>query len=168
MSQAGQINKISSNPTVPTIFDADVGSATPILNTINILGGGGITTTAFSNVITITPSTPVSLWMEVTSADNPVQTEVGNGYIAKGASPVNFVLPPAADIGDTIYIQGYSNLWTIEQNAAQSLILGIVQTTPGVGHGFSATTISDSTTLVCVTQNLEFKLNSTQGNLQQN
>lgn len=168
MSQAGQINTISSNPSIPTSFQTDVGVATPIANLLYVVGGNGLITTGATNVITIYPATPTTGWFEVTSADNPVQLEVGNGYIAKGASPVNFVLPPAAEIGDMIHIQGYGNLWTIEQNAFQSMILGLVQTAPGVTHGFSATTISDSTTLICVSQNLEFKLNATQGNLQQN
>lgn len=53
MSQEGILDVINNNPTIPTQFNADTGSATPALNELNILGTGGITTTGSGNTITI-------------------------------------------------------------------------------------------------------------------
>jgi hypothetical protein len=109
-------------------------------------GGGGLT------------------WSVKTSADNPVTLSNGNGYIAKGASAVNFVLPATATIGDTYFIQGYGNLWTLAQNAGQSVIIGNVTSTVGVGGSVTATMASDALELLCVTTNNEFYKIDMQGN----
>ena len=53
MSQAGIIDVIGSNPQIPTMFTANIGTAIPLLNNINIFGTGGITTTAAGDTITI-------------------------------------------------------------------------------------------------------------------
>ena len=59
MSQAGEIDVIGNNPEIPTLFNADVGSAVPIANTLEILGtsvAAGTTpveTTASGNTITV-------------------------------------------------------------------------------------------------------------------
>lgn len=53
MSQAGIINVIDSNPTIPIYFEADTGFAVALFNVINILGANGITTSATGNTITI-------------------------------------------------------------------------------------------------------------------
>lgn len=53
MSQAGIINVIDNNPSIPIYFDADTGTATAILNVIHINGSGGITTSASGNTIII-------------------------------------------------------------------------------------------------------------------
>lgn len=53
MSQAGIINVIENNPTIPIYFDADTGFAVALFNTIRIVGTGGITTSATGNTITI-------------------------------------------------------------------------------------------------------------------
>lgn len=59
MSQAGEIDVIGNNPEIPTLFIADVGSAVPIANTLEILGtsvAAGTTpveTTGSGNTITV-------------------------------------------------------------------------------------------------------------------
>lgn len=111
------------------------------------------------------PNSTQVIWTTVTSADNPVNLVAGNGYIAKGAGVVNFVLPAAAVVGDMIYIVGYSNLWTIAQNAGQSIRISNATTAVGVTGSLSATLISDCVNLLCITANTEFKSLSPQGNL---
>ncbi len=53
MSQAGLIDIEGSNPQIPTEFDTDSGSAVPIGNVLEILGGAGITTSGSGNTVTI-------------------------------------------------------------------------------------------------------------------
>lgn len=165
MSQAGITNAASSAPAIPTSFVTDSGTAVPIANVLNIFGGTGVTTTGGGNTVTISMMVSPITWLVVTSADSPVNMTSGRGYIPKGAGVVNFVLPASAAIGDMMYIEGYGNLWTISQNAGQSIILGITTTTVGVGGSLSASVISDAVTLLCVTANTEFKVIAPQGNL---
>lgn len=109
-------------------------------------------------------SGPTFTWVVVTSADNPVTMANQTGYVAKGAGVVNFVLPAAAALGFNTRIAGYGNLWTIAQNAGQSIIIGNITSTIGVGGSVSATMISDGIELVCVTANTEFYEIGIQGN----
>lgn len=63
MSQAGIINVIDNNPEIPIIFDADTGSATAIMNILNVFGSGGIVTSASGNTITIDGSALTDLYV---------------------------------------------------------------------------------------------------------
>ena len=163
MSQAGANNE-KGTPSIPTQFVCDVGIAVPALNTLDVFGGPGCQTVGAGNVITINVVTSAFTWNVVTSISNPVTLVKENGYIAKGASAVDFVLPAAAAVGDTFKIVGYGNLWTIAQNAGQSITIGKLTSTVGVGGSVTATMISDGIELVCVTANTEFYEVSIQGN----
>lgn len=166
MSQSG-IAKITDQilpPDVPLEFVTDSGTAVASAHIINILGGAGATTSAFGNTIDITVTGTGFTWNVVTSATNPITLVAENGYIAKGASPVNFVLPAAASVGDTFWIKGYGNLWTLAQNALQTVSLGFQTTTAGIVGGMSATQIKDGIEIVCVTANLEFEIIDAIGN----
>lgn len=145
-------------------FTEDAGSATPTAGNINIVGGAGITTSGAGDTITITATTGGISWQTVTDADNPVNLVAQNGYFADGAGVVNFVLPAAATVGQTYIISGEGNLWTLAQNANQQLILGISSSTIGVGGSITATAISDSLTIVCMVDNLKFKVLYWNGN----
>ncbi len=56
MSQAGILNVIENNPSIPTQFNADVGFAIPLGNILNIFGTAaqGVSTAGAGNTITIT------------------------------------------------------------------------------------------------------------------
>ena len=54
MSQSGLIDIESSHPQIPTSFTADVGSAIPIDNTLQILGSEGLQTLGAGGTITVT------------------------------------------------------------------------------------------------------------------
>lgn len=164
MSQAGQINVVQDNPQIPIIFQTDSGNATAMLNILEILGGPGTATSALGNVITISVSGTGFAWNVVTSASNPITLAKENGYIPKGAISVVFQLPAAASVGDVFRIIGYGNLWTIQQNANQSITIGIKTSTVGVGGSVNATSVSDGIELLCVTANTEFFEISMQGN----
>lgn len=166
MSQAGILGIDSSvlPPDVPTSFVTDLGTAIPAANILQVIGGTNVSTTGVGNVLTINATASGLTWNVVTSANNPVTLAANNGYIAKGAGVVNFVLPAAAAVGDTFRIIGYGNLWTIAQNAGQSITIGFLTSTAGVGGSVTATMISDGLELVCVTANLEFYETYIQGN----
>lgn len=54
MSQEGIIDILGTFPQIPTDFVTDSGTAIPILNTLEILGTNGITTSGSGNTVTIT------------------------------------------------------------------------------------------------------------------
>ena len=164
MSQGGTLNDGSLSPDVATSYVTDSGTAIPAANIINILGAGGITTSASGDTILIDDSSSLFTWQVVTSADNPVTLANGNGYIAKGGTAVQFDLPATASVGDTFSIVGYGNLWTITQAASQSITEGNVASTIGVGGSLTATKITDCVDILCVTLNNEFYVISSQGN----
>lgn len=140
-------------------------TAAPNIKVSTLTPGNGIAIANGSGTITISGSGGGFLWHEITSATNPNSLSAENGYISKGAPVVVFTLPAAASIGDTFKIAGYGNLWTLTQNALQSITLGAQTSTIGVGGSVSATQIKDSIELVCVVANLEFQIISSIGNL---
>ncbi len=164
MSQAGDIDVTGTHPDIPTMFVTDSGTAIPILNILEVLGGAGATTSGSGNTITITITSMGFAWNVVTSANNPVTLTKENGYITKGAGVVDFILPAAASIGDTYRIIGYGNLWTIAQNAGQHIRLGSVVSTTGATGSVSASMVTDCLDIVCVTSNTEFFCDTIQGN----
>lgn len=163
MSQGGVI-------TIPTAaqnlsFVTNAGTATSSMGIINVVGAGGATTSGAGNTVTINLTASSFTWNVVTSANNTVNVATQNAYIAKGASQVIFKLPAAAAVGDTFYIVGYGNLWTLNQNAGQQIFFGVQQTTVGVGGSITATMIKDRIEVVCVTANTEFEVITSIGNL---
>jgi hypothetical protein len=54
LSQGGILNYVASTPAIPTSFSTDAGTAIPVANLLQILGGEGIDTSAAGNIITIT------------------------------------------------------------------------------------------------------------------
>lgn len=165
MSQAG-ISSIRAIPSIALQFTTDSGIAVPAANNVNILGGVGASTSADGlSTITITVDTASFDWSEVTSATNPNSLVKQNGYISKGAGVVTFLLPASAAIGDTFIIAGYGNLWTLTQNAGQSVTFGSSTSSVGAGGSVTATNTRDSITIVCVTTDTEFQIISGVGNL---
>lgn len=165
MSNAGYVNVEESDPRIPIIFQTDSGNATATLNTIEFLGSGNTSTSAVGNIVTISSTVGGWNWQSVTSANNPVSLVSGRGYVAKGASQVVFVLPTTAAFGAGYKIVGYGNLWTIQQNAGQSISLGILTSTVGTGGSLTANKVSDQIELLCVTANTEFSEVGMQGSI---
>ena len=104
-------------------------------------------------------------WQEVTSATNPNALVASNGYIAKGAGVVQFILPATAAVGDMFWIVGYGNLWTLKQNALQSITLGSNTSTVGILGSITATNIRDCVNIICVVANTEFQIIDSIGNI---
>lgn len=156
MSQGGPLN-VQSMPSVPIQFTTDSGVAAPAANNLNIFGGPGVSTSGSGSTVTVT-STGGFTWSVVTSATNPNPIVKGHGYIPKGGTAVTFLLPATAVIGDMFAIAGYGNLWSLTQNALQTVTLGAATTTAGTGGSLTATQARDSIEVLCVTANTEFQV----------
>lgn len=104
-------------------------------------------------------------WNNVTTATQAMA--VGNGYISNdGASLVTLTLPATAAVGQVVAVQGAgSGLWTIAQNAGQTIHFNAVDSTTGVTGTVSSASQYDSITLLCITANTDFAVYLSTGNL---
>ena len=78
MSQSGILNVIENNPQIPTSFVTDAGTAQPIANTLEVLGGTGITTSGATNVVTISLSGTGSVQTLTGNSGGPISPTAGN------------------------------------------------------------------------------------------
>jgi len=91
---------------------------------------------------------------------------VGNGYfcVAPGGA-LSLPLPAVSALGDGIeIILNGATSFTITQGAGQSVRLGNVASTAGVGGSVSSTQQGDAIKLVCMTANLVWVVASSEGN----
>lgn len=166
MSQAGSLNETSTiPPDVPTEFVTNSGTATPAANIIEILGAGSITTTGSGNIVTISISSTGFTWNTITSAGNPTQIVAENAYITSGVSQCVLILPLTANIGDSFIITGSTSLFQVTQNASQYILFGIKTTTSGATGNITSTSFADHIEIVCIVQNIGFKIIDSIGNL---
>ena len=166
MCQSGPLKTDGITPEVPTSFLTDSGTAIPINNQLDIVGAGGITTSASGNTITITGSGGPSLtWNTVTSASppNPIQIVAGNAYICAGTNLVTFLLPLSGTVGDTFKIFSLSSRFRINENGSQAIRVGAAITTAGSGYLIS-NTVGDEVTISYVGSNT-FESEPPQGTL---
>lgn len=163
MSQAGVINVTSSSPTIPTNFVTNSGTAIPALNILNVLGSGAITTSGAGNTITIAISGSGLTWSTI-SASQALATN--NGYICiSPGGALALSLPAASSRGDVIEITlDGATSFAITQGAGQSIRIGNLTTTAGVGGSLTTTMQGDSIYLVCQTANLKWNVLSSMGN----
>lgn len=91
---------------------------------------------------------------------------INTGYVcAAGANLITFTLPTTSPFGAYLKIVGKDiGLFTIAQNAGQTIHFGNVSTTTGVGGTLSSQQRYDSLSLVCVTADTEWSVTSSQGN----
>src|SRR5271165_7106522 len=112
MSHFEVLDVIKNNPTIPTAFVTDAGTAIPAANILNIFGGTDIATAGAGNTITINfTGSPVTNWFIVTSATNINPIVESDGYFCGGGSLVTFILPVAPVLGDTFAVSGYTALF---------------------------------------------------------
>ena len=168
-----------SNPTAHGVLIAE--GASPM--TSLVLGAGQIligTTASDPAVATLTPGTGISIssasgsitisssgattWIDQTTAS--VNMAVNAGYVANaGASLITFTLPAVAAIGDSIEILGLAaGLWSIVENAGQTMHLGNQPTTITTGS-LSSTNQFDCIKLRCMTANTVWTVVSAVGNI---
>lgn len=104
-----------------------------------------------------------SNWQDViTTPFNLIQDT--NYVCDNGASLTNFTLPTTAVFGSTIQICGKSSGgWAIAQHAGQSINIGNLTTTVGVGGSLASTNQNDCVNLVCVTASTTWTVISSMG-----
>lgn len=94
-----------------------------------------------------------------------VAAAVNSGYIANRAGGVTFTIPTTAAVGSIIRICSIQGLWTIAQNAAESIVFGAFATTVGVGGSLVATNVGDTIEIVCTVADTTWAVLSSIGNI---
>jgi hypothetical protein len=141
-------------PTNGQILIGNTGN-TPSLGTIT--AGTNISIANAAGSITISGTGFAGFaWTVVASSTQAMNPNAG--YIMNnGASLVTLTLPAIAPAGSLIAIQGASSGgWSISQNAGQTINIGSVATTAGVGGSIASTNAHDSFLMVCTTANTNF------------
>ena len=133
------------------------------LGTATITAGTGILVTPTANTITISTTSGIS-WVEVTGTTQSMA--VDTGYIANNAALVTLTLPAVALVGDRVRVAGKgAGLWRIAQNALQVIHFGATDSTIGVGGSVTAILRYDCVELLCITDNTDWVVLSSVGNL---
>ena len=148
---------------VPTTFVTDAGNAVPALNTLTILGGSGISTSASGSTITITAA-PTELWTEIVAIS--ANMAVNSGYIANNAALVTLTLPAIAAVGSMVRIKGSgAGGVRVAQNAGQQIFWTAASaTTAGVAGSITSTDRYDWVDLICITANTSWSPCGSKGN----
>lgn len=133
---------------VPAIITAGLGIAITD-------GAGSITIGAVGGGIT---------WNDVTGALGG-NMAVSEGYMAHQGGVTTLPLPTTSLFGDVIQVTNFTGGWTITQHAGQSIRMGDVVTTVGVGGSLSSTQLGDSLTLLCSVANTTWQVLNAQGNI---
>lgn len=128
---------------------------------VTITGAG---TSASPYVINSSGGGSSFTWSEITTTT--VSLAVNNGYVMNNASRVTGTLPATAAFGSEIKIGGKgAGGWGIAQNAGQTIHFDGNSTTTGVTGSLSSQNTFDSLTLLCITQDTDFLVTSSIGNI---
>ena len=157
-----QIGGIQTSCYVAGIASVNVGSvaavvsiatATGQLGTTTITAGTGISITPGAGTITIASTAVAPFTWTVETADQNMV--VNHGYIANKAGLLTLTLPAVSAVGDIVEVTGINTAlgWRISQNAGNTIYVGTITTTPGVGGYLASSAIHDSIKLVCATAN---------------
>lgn len=124
--------------------------ATPVAATIT--GTAGVSVTNGAGSITISGSGSGIGWNNVTGTSASMAAD--SGYVANNAGLVTLTLPATAAFGTALSVVGLgAGGWTIAQNVGQSIIIGNVTSTVGVGGSVASSNQYDSLNLICVVAN---------------
>lgn len=103
-------------------------------------------------------------WSEVTGTSQ--SAAVNSGYIVNNAGLVTVTIPTTAALGDIVRIVGKgAGGWLIAQNASESINLGSLTTTVGVGGSLASTNQFDCIEIICTVANTTWTVMSVQGNI---
>ena len=111
----------------------------------NLSAGSGVTIVNAAGSITIS-SPSVVTWQSISASQAMVSN---NGYLVAGGA-VSLSLPASSNVGDVIYVSlAGGTSWSISQGAGQSITVGNLSSTVGVGGSLSSTSSGDGIMLVC-------------------
>lgn len=169
---------MAATPTIPTSFTTDAGTALPVLNVLEVLGGTGLGTTGAGNTVTINLDTPVTVANGGTGQTSYTdgQLLIGNSTgntLAKGTITAGAGISVTNAAGSiTITATGGAFTWTTVIAAAQALAVengyvgnratAITYTLPAtasVGESFQITNIGAG--LPVIAQNAGQSINFT-------
>jgi hypothetical protein len=133
------------------------------LTKATITAGNGISVTNGNGSITIA-STGNMPWTTITTTGT---ASVNNGYIMNSASPTATVTMPAtAAVGDVVQVVGKgAGGWTIAQPSGLTIHFGALNTTTGVTGTLASLQRYDSVSMVCITANTDWVVQSSIGNI---
>lgn len=108
------------------------------------------------SVATLPPSLGGAMtWTEVTGTSQAAA--VNNGYITNNVALVTVTLPSTAAVGQRVAITGKgAGLWSLAQNAGQTVHFGSFDTTAGVGGSITASVRYDCLEVQCTTANTDW------------
>ncbi len=138
----------SVGPTVAITYQTDSGSATPAANILNVIGGGGATTSGSGNTITVTAESSF-IWSTITASQILV---ANNGYFC--ISPGGALTLALPSVGSTVIGQEIkvtldgATSFQITQAASQQIHIGSSNTTTGAGGSITTTASGDTIHLV--------------------
>lgn len=136
--------------------------ADPVLATLT--GGTGIGITNASGSITISATGGGTAWVDVTGTTQAMAVNVG--YTANNAALITFTLPVTAAYGSSLVVVGKgTGLFTVAQNAGQTIHFGATNSTTGAGGSVSSTKQYDVLFLICTIANTDFTVVDSMGNL---
>jgi len=140
MSQVNNLNNLSTEPTIPTSFVTDSGTAIASLNILNVLGIGGATTSGSGNTITVDATAAVG----VTSltATSPLTANGLSGSAQNGAVTIAANNATTASVGVALF---NATNFTVTAGAVTSNNFTITAGTGLTGGG--ALTLGGSTSL---------------------
>lgn len=94
------------------------------------------------------------------------EMEPNHNYISSSAALVTLTLPVTAIVGSQIKLAGKgSGGWRVAQNAGQGMHFLSLDTTEGIVGYIGSTNRYDSVELICITQNKEWLVKSSVGNI---
>ncbi len=164
LSSAASGSTVAFTSTAANVIHSSSGDATASSNAFTIVGSGTVSTSASGSTLTITGGPAGFTWNNTTGSTQAMV--VANGYVDNGSgTPTVYTLPTTAAVGSLVAVQGAgTGLYTIAQNASQTISFNAVTSTSGVGGSVSSTSRYDSITLICITANNGWAVNSSVGN----
>lgn len=147
-------------------FTVNATSGNIVLNSANVklssIASASTANVLFYDSVTKVVSyaaTPSGILSTVVVTGTSQAVSVNINYIAKNVALTTFTLPVTAAIGDTFVVVGYSaGLFSIAQNAGQSIRLGTSLSTVGVGGSITSTAQGDVIEIQCVDTDNEFQV----------